>query len=150
MIQIGDDRLYTSSVFDQMQPPVYPKRVTWVAIYTAIFDNIAYCCLCDEITVEFNNVTKKFLDEAERDIKGRVGGRSRQDITEYLKGQNLYDQTVLVRCIHPLARRGFKFRHKKLHQPYSTKVDQKNDRMRTICPVSQADLKGTVELEQGI
>lgn len=76
MIEMGDDLFFTSSVFDQMQPPVYPKRFTWVAIYTVIFQSVAYRCLHNGISVVLSITTRKFLEEAKYNIKCHVAEAS--------------------------------------------------------------------------
>ncbi|KAF3391865.1 hypothetical protein DPV78_010768 [Talaromyces pinophilus] len=149
MIEMRDNLLYTSSVFDPMRPPVYPKRFTWVAIYTAIFESIAYRCLRNEISVVLRITTRKFLEEAKYDIKRHVSRGKQRNIEGPLMKQDMYDQMELVSYFHLLDRRGFNFQQAKRCQAYATTADFKNGEMRTICPVSRDDSQGMAELRPG-
>ncbi|KAH2209339.1 hypothetical protein KXV58_002207 [Aspergillus fumigatus] len=64
IVEIGDDLVYTSSVFDQMKLPCLPSRVSWVEMFSSIFDTAAYRVLRDEIEVDLGPTANMILSKA--------------------------------------------------------------------------------------
>lgn len=88
IVEIGDDLVYTSSVFDQMKLPCLPSRVSWVEMFSSIFDTAAYRVLRDEIEVDLGPTANMILSKAMSRVcryKGKTGG------TGFPDRQDLYD-----------------------------------------------------------
>ncbi|OJZ90828.1 hypothetical protein ASPFODRAFT_437045 [Aspergillus luchuensis CBS 106.47] len=106
MVEIGDDLLYTSSVFDHMKASNLPMQVSWVGIFTAIFDTIAYRCLRAEIEVKFGKTSNRILDDSKREVHQFAQMRNRNWC--FLARQGLYDyhkgeSPKLINCVHRFA-----------------------------------------------
>ncbi|KAH1808548.1 hypothetical protein KXX27_007923 [Aspergillus fumigatus] len=101
IVEIGDDLVYTSSVFDQMKLPCLPSRVSWVEMFSSIFDTAAYRVLRDEIEVDLGPTANMILSKAMSRVcryKGKTGGTGFPDRQDLYDGGNT-QEPQLINCV---------------------------------------------------
>ncbi|RHZ52475.1 hypothetical protein CDV55_102082 [Aspergillus turcosus] len=91
IVQLGEDMLYTSEVFDQLQLR-HPKEAPWVSLYSAIFDEMARGPpLLQDYNAEQHTVWSLDGDSLIKSFQTRARDMS--------PGKSVFDAGHLVRCV---------------------------------------------------
>ncbi|KAH3057070.1 hypothetical protein KXW16_004945 [Aspergillus fumigatus] len=137
IVEIGDDLVYTSSVFDQMKLPCLPSRVSWVEMFSSIFDTAAYRVLRDEIEVDLGPTANMILSKAMSRVcryKGKTGGTGFPDRQDLYDGGNT-QEPQLINCVRIFEGYRSKYvpKSKYLHKVLEVENLELTDRASPTC-----------------